>query len=52
MTRQLRIFVQQKGRLPVDFKELSRSVDLVPSIPPNMKWVIDRTTTEIKLVKQ
>ena len=53
MTYQLHIFVQQKGRLPTDFAELSRTrLDAVPRTPPGMTWAIDRVTQEVKLVKK
>jgi hypothetical protein len=53
MTSQLRIFVQQNGRLPTDFAELARTrLDGVPRIPPGTKWAIDAATQEVKLVKE
>jgi len=53
MTYQLRIFVEQKGRLPNDFAELARTrLDVVPRTPPGMTWAIDRVTQEVKLVKK
>jgi len=53
MTEQLRIFVQQKGRMPNDFNELrSTRLDGVPRTPAGLKWVIDTTTQEVKLTKQ
>jgi hypothetical protein len=52
MTAQLRIFIQQKGRLPADFAELARTrLDVVPRTPTGMTWAIDRNTQEVKLVK-
>ena len=52
-TQQLRVFVQQKGRLPADFRELARtSLDSVPRAPAGMKWAIDPTTREVKAAKQ
>jgi hypothetical protein len=53
LTQQLRAFVGQKGRLPVDFLEFARtSLDSVPRAPAGMKWAIDPTTREVKAVKQ
>ena len=53
LTQQLRVFIEQKGRLPADFAELARtSLDSRPRAPAGMKWVIDGTTRESKLVKQ
>jgi hypothetical protein len=53
LTQQLRLFIEQKGRLPADFAELARtSLDSRPRAPAGMKWVIDGATREVKLVKQ
>ncbi|HWX21567.1 MAG TPA: hypothetical protein VN578_16820 [Candidatus Binatia bacterium] len=53
MTGQLRIFVQQNGRLPKDFAEFSHArLDSVPRTPLGMKWAIDLATQEVKLVKE
>ena len=53
MTEQLRIFIQEQGRLPADFGEFSRArLDSVPRVPQGMKWAIDPATQEVKLVKQ
>jgi hypothetical protein len=53
MTEQLRIFVQEHGRLPTDFAEFIRArLDSVPRVPQGMKWAIDPATQEVKLVKQ
>jgi len=53
LTQQLRVFIEQKGRLPADFAELARtSLDSRPRAPAGMKWVIDAATREVKLVKQ
>jgi hypothetical protein len=53
MTSQLGIFIQQNGRLPKDFAEFSRArLDSVPRTPVGMKWAIDTTTREVKLVKE
>jgi hypothetical protein len=51
MTGELRVFVQQTGRMPTNFTELARSrLDLVPRTPPGKKWEIDYATQEVKLV--
>jgi hypothetical protein len=51
MTRQLRLFVQQTGRLPQTFAEFaSRRLDGVPPPPEGTKWVIDGATQEVKAV--
>lgn len=53
LTSQLRIFIQQKGRLPTDFGEFAIArLDSVPRAPKGMTWAIDRTTQEVKLVKR
>jgi hypothetical protein len=53
MTTQLRIFVQKKGRLPADFRELATTqLDLVPRTPPGKTWAIDPATQEVKLVNK
>ena len=53
MTAQLRVFMNQTGRAPTDFKELARvRLDRVPRAPAGMKWAIDLATQEVKLVKQ
>ncbi len=53
LTQQLRVFVQQKGRLPADFRELARArLDSVPRAPVGTKWAIDSTTQEVKAVRQ
>jgi hypothetical protein len=53
LTKQLRAFVQQKGRLPADFGELARTtLDSRPRAPAGMTWVIDPTTQEVKAVRQ
>jgi hypothetical protein len=51
MTKQLRIFIQQKGRLPVNFAEFAHArLDGVPAAPNGMKWAIDTTRQEVKAV--
>src|SRR5258708_7142578 len=53
MTGQLRIFIQQNGRLPKDFAEFSHArLDSLPRIPLGMSWAIDHATQEVKLVKE
>jgi hypothetical protein len=53
MTGQLRIFIQQNGRLPKDFAEFSHArLDSLPRTPLGMKWAIDPATQEVKLVKE
>ena len=52
LTEQLRIFIQQKGRLPTNFVELASGVDIRPRKPAGMKWGIDSATREVKLVKE
>jgi hypothetical protein len=52
LTSQLQIFIQEKGRIPTDFAEFSRTrLDSVPRTPPGTHWAIDFTTKEVKLVK-
>jgi hypothetical protein len=52
MTQQLRIFVQQKGRLPQNFTEFtSARMDSVPRPPEGFHWAIDEKTIEVKLVR-
>ena len=53
MTAQLKIFIQEKGRMPADFAELARTkLDSVPRAPPGSYWAIDPVTQEVKLMKQ
>ena len=52
LTEQLRIFIQQKGRLPTNFVELVSGVDSRPRKPPGMKWAIDSVSREVKLVRE
>ena len=52
LTSQLRIFIEQNGRLPKDFAEFARArLDSVPRTPAGTRWAIDPTTQEVKLVK-
>lgn len=49
LTEQLRIFIREKGRMPVDFAELARTrLDSIPGPPQGKKWVIDNATKEVK----
>ncbi|MCU0784385.1 MAG: hypothetical protein MUF81_10145 [Verrucomicrobia bacterium] len=52
LTQQLRIFIQQKGRLPTNFMEFASGMDSRPRKPPGMKWAIDSVSREVKLVKE
>jgi hypothetical protein len=50
MTGQLRIFIQEKGRLPRDFSEFAGArMDSVPRTPAGMVWVIDNENQQVKL---
>jgi hypothetical protein len=52
MTSQLRIFIQERGRMPNSFAEFAQArMDSVQRPPPGMKWAIDSTTQQVKLVK-
>lgn len=52
MTQQLRIFVNQKGRLPQNFAEFANTrMDSVPRPPDGFHWAIDERTIEVKLVR-
>jgi len=53
MTSQLRIFIEQKGRLPANFTELANTrLDSVPRTRPGTMWAIDPVTQEVKLVNK
>jgi len=53
MTAQLKKFIEEKGRIPKDFSEFASSrMDSVPRPPAGMKFVIDETTQEVKVVKK
>ncbi len=53
MTKQLHIFIEQKGRMPESFVEFTQArMDSPPRPPPGTKFVIDPNTVEVKLVKQ
>ncbi|HEX3801025.1 MAG TPA: hypothetical protein VH413_20205 [Verrucomicrobiae bacterium] len=51
LTRQLRSFIRQKARFPVDLDELAQSRSMqLPAPPAGKHWVIDVQTTEVKAV--
>jgi hypothetical protein len=51
LTRQLQIFVQEKGRLPQTFGEFANArLDSIPRPPAGKKWVIDSSAAEVKAV--
>jgi hypothetical protein len=53
MTAQLKRFIEEKGRLPKDFAEFAAArMDSVPRPPAGLKYAIDGTTQEVKLVKK
>jgi hypothetical protein len=53
MTGQLKRFIEEKGRLPKDFAEFAAArMDSVPRPPEGLKYAIDPTTQEIKLVRR
>ncbi|MEO8427880.1 MAG: hypothetical protein ABI651_12290 [Verrucomicrobiota bacterium] len=53
MTAQLKKFIGEQGRMPKDFSEFAGSrMDSVPRAPAGMKFVIDETTQEVKVVKK
>jgi hypothetical protein len=53
LTRQLRVFIRQKGRLPEDMEELARARQVeIPNPPAGKKWAIDVQTTEVKAVER
>ena len=53
MTAQLRKFIAENGRLPNTFSEFAQSkMDTVPRAPAGLKFAIDETTQEVKLVKK
>jgi hypothetical protein len=48
LTSQLKIFVQDKGRLPGSFAEFARArLDSIPRPPAGTKWVIDAPTQPV-----
>jgi len=49
LTSQLKIFIQNKGRLPVSFAEFaSARLDSIPRPPAGTKWVIDAANQQVK----
>jgi hypothetical protein len=53
LTSQLRIFIQEKGRLPNTFAEFAGArLDSVPRLAKGLSFAIDRTTQEVKIVGQ
>jgi hypothetical protein len=49
LTQQLRVFIQEKGRLPQTFAEFARArLDNVPKPPEGTKWVIDSATQQVE----
>jgi hypothetical protein len=52
MSGQLRIFVQQKGRMPLSFTEFaSTRLDSIPRPPDGTKWAIDAATVQVEAVQ-
>jgi len=53
LTSQLRIFMNQKGRLPQSFTEFAAArLDSMPTPPTGMKWVIDSADGQVKAVQK
>jgi hypothetical protein len=53
LTSQLRIFVQEKGRLPETFAEFAGArLDSVPRLAKGLRFAIDPATQEVKIVQQ
>jgi len=53
LTSQLKIFVQEKGRLPETFAEFAGArLDSVPRLAKGLRFAIDPATQEVKIVKQ
>ena len=51
LTAQLRVFIQQKGRLPDSFAEFAGArLDSVPRLSKGLAFAIDPTTQEVKIV--
>ena len=51
LTDQLRIFVQQQGRLPRTFTEFANArLDSIPRPPAGKMWAIDSGSSQIKAV--
>jgi hypothetical protein len=50
LTTQLRIFIQERGRLPENFRELANArLDSVPRLGPGLMFAIDPATQEVKI---
>jgi hypothetical protein len=53
LTSQLRIFIQEKGRLPETFAEFAGArLDSVPRLDPGLTFVIDPATQEVKITRK
>ena len=53
LTKQLKKFIEERGRLPKDFRELANArLDSVPRLPEGLTYAIDATTQEVKVVKK
>lgn len=53
MTAQLKKFIEETGRMPKDFSEFARAkMDSVPRAPEGLKFAIDETTQDVKLVRK
>lgn len=53
LTAQLKIFVQQRGRLPESFAEFAGArLDSVPRLGPGLMFAIDTATHEVKIVRK
>ncbi len=51
LTRQLHVFIQEKGRLPQNFNEFANiKLDSVPRPPAGKHWAIDGSRSEVKAV--
>jgi len=51
LTSQLKIFIQQKQRMPNSFTEFAHArLDSIPRPPEGKKWVIDRATQQVMVV--
>ena len=53
LTTQLRVFIQQNGRLPESFAEFAGArLDSVPRLSRGLAFAIDPATQEVKIVRQ
>ena len=53
LTTQLRVFIQQNGRLPESFGEFAGArLDSVPRLSRGLAFAIDPATHEVKIVRQ